>query len=67
MLLKGVAYLRSGNFTEISCVCGGFSQMGSCPMCRIKMPFVSDDKFDAILPVAGTLAALIALLVILIV
>jgi hypothetical protein len=36
-------------------------------MCRIKMPFVSDDKFDAILPVAGTLAALIALLVILIV
>jgi hypothetical protein len=44
-----------------------FSQMGSCRMCRIKMPFVSDDKFDAILPVAGTLAALIALLVILIV
>ena len=36
-------------------------------MCRIKMPFVSDDKFDTILPVAGTLAAPIALLVILIV
>ena len=36
-------------------------------MCPIKPPFISDDHVDAILPVAGTLAALIILLVILIV
>ena len=35
-------------------------------MCRIKLPSISDDKFDAILPVAGTLAALITLLIILV-
>lgn len=36
-------------------------------MWPIKPPFVSNDQVDAILPVAGTLAALIILLAILIV
>ena len=43
------------------------SDWRSRPVCQIKPPFVSDDQVDAILPVAGTLVALIVLLVILIV
>jgi hypothetical protein len=35
-------------------------------MRSIKTPFVSDDKMDAILPVAGTLIALITLLIVLV-
>jgi hypothetical protein len=38
-----------------------------CPMRQIKTPLMSDDKMDAILPVAGTLIALIIVLIVLVV
>jgi len=37
----------------------------SCPMRPMKLSSISDDQIDAILPVAGAVAALIVLLVIL--
>jgi hypothetical protein len=56
------------NFETVLVVCAGignFSRMKECSMVRMRRLSISDDQIDAILPVAGTLAALIVLLVIL--
>jgi MFS-type transporter involved in bile tolerance (Atg22 family) len=58
-----------GNFEGVPVVCVGigiFYRIRSCLMRRMKPLFVGDDQIDAILPVAGTLAALIVLLVVLV-
>jgi hypothetical protein len=56
-----------GNFEGVPVVCAGieiFYRMQELFDGRMKLLFVSDDQIDAILPVAGTLAALIVLLVV---
>ena len=58
-----------GNIEGVSVVCAErrySSKFRSCLMCRMTPLPDSEDQIDAILPVAGTLAALIVLLVVLV-
>jgi hypothetical protein len=58
-----------GNIEGVSVVCAeqrSSSEFRSCLMRRMTPLSVTEDQIDAILPVAGTLAALIVLLVVLV-